>query len=66
MKFIETLMLTLIGISLENKKIAHLYLHLEASHIRLNELGSVSIFTSKKVWKFLIKIQSKKSDPNKD
>jgi hypothetical protein len=44
------------GITLESKKNAHLQSHQGATFIRLNELGRVSIFTSKKVWKFLKKI----------
>ena len=40
--FFYPLPLTLIGISYENKKDAHLQHHLGASFIRLNELGKVS------------------------
>ena len=59
--------LTLIGMSYESKKNAHLLRHLGASFIRPNELGRVkltllmSMFTSKIFWKFLIKTQLTKS-----
>ena len=55
--------------SYESKKNAHLQCHLVACFISLNELFKLtrmmSIFTSKTVWKLLIKIQWTKSDPKK-
>ena len=41
--------LTLIGMSYESKKNAHLLRHLEASFVRLNELGRVSQFSHPKI-----------------
>ena len=61
------LALTLIGMSYESKKNAHLWCHIGAFFISLNELviliRLMSIFTFKNVWKFLIKIQLTKSYP---
>ena len=55
---------TIIGMSYESNKNAHLFFHLGAIFIRLNALGRVSkltqlmsIFTSNFFFKFLIKIQ---------
>ena len=56
--------LTLIGTSYASKKNAHL----GAFFVGLNELTLtrlMSIFNSKKVWEFLVKIQLTKSDPKR-
>ena len=56
---------SLIGMSSENKKNAHLKRHLGALFIRLNELGRVSNLPPKKFENFLIKFQLTKSDPKR-
>ena len=49
--------LTLIGMSSENKKKAHIWRQIGPFFVRLNETRLMPISTSKKVWKYLIKIQ---------
>ena len=55
--------LTLIGMSSENKKNAHLQSPLEAGWQDVKLTRLMSIFTSKKGWKFFIQIQLTKSNP---